>query len=75
MKAKKEAALSVMDVKVRDLMATAAAALQEGGIFLLAHEIRSDLRGVMALLETVRAPPPPPFTVFFWQSPQLAVEL
>lgn len=45
-------ALPLMDVKVRDLMATAAAALQEGGTFLLAHEIRSDLRDVMGLLET-----------------------
>lgn len=45
--------LALMDVKVRDLMATAAAALMSGGTFLLAHECRSDLRDVMKLFETV----------------------
>eukprot|EP00904_Undaria_pinnatifida_P005607 jgi/Undpi1/2176/HiC_scaffold_12.g05562.m1 len=44
--------LALMDVKVRDLMATAAAALMSGGTFLLAHECRSDLRDVMKLFET-----------------------
>lgn len=43
----------MMDVKIRDLMATAAAALVGGGVLLLAHEIRGDMREVLGLMEKV----------------------
>lgn len=42
-----------MDVKLRDLMITAAAALREGGTLLLAHENRGNLQEVLALMEKV----------------------
>ena len=45
--------MPLMDVKIRDLMTTAAAALREGGELLLAHEIRGDMAEVFALLEKV----------------------
>ncbi|CAM9804838.1 unnamed protein product [Pylaiella littoralis] len=48
---KKSKWMPMMDVKIRDLMATAAAALVGGGVLLLAHEIRGDMREVLGLME------------------------
>eukprot|EP00903_Cladosiphon_okamuranus_P020583 g18894.t1 len=50
-KTKKAEWMPLMDVKIRDLMTTASAALREGGELLLAHEIRGDMAEVLALLE------------------------
>ncbi len=43
----------LMDVKIRDLMITAAAALRDGGSLVLAHEIRGDMKEVLGLMERV----------------------
>ncbi|CAM9445538.1 unnamed protein product [Ectocarpus fasciculatus] len=50
-KPKKSEWMPRMDVKVKDLMVTAAAALREGGTLLLAHENRGNLQEVLALME------------------------
>lgn len=47
--------MPLMDVKIRNLMVTAAAALTEGGKLVLAHEIREDMREVLGLLQKVRS--------------------
>ncbi|CAM9787703.1 unnamed protein product [Scytosiphon promiscuus] len=50
-KVKKAEWMPLMDVTVRNLMDTAAAALTEGGVLVLAHEIRTDMREVLELLQ------------------------
>lgn len=45
--------MPLLDVKIRDLMTTAAAALREGGELLLAHEFRGDMPEVFVLMEKV----------------------
>lgn len=42
-----------IDIKARDLFVTAAAALREGGLFLLAHETRDNMEEVMGLIGRV----------------------
>ncbi|CAM9960604.1 unnamed protein product, partial [Sphacelaria rigidula] len=47
---KKAQALAGMDVMARDLFVTAAAALREGGVFLLAHEFRDNLEETVQVI-------------------------
>lgn len=42
-----------LDIKIRDLFVTAGAALREGGLFLLAHEIRGDMEEVFTTMGRV----------------------
>lgn len=50
---KKAQVLAGIDIKARDLFLTAAAALREGGLFLLAHEARDDMEETVQLLGKV----------------------
>ncbi|CAN0298846.1 unnamed protein product, partial [Ascophyllum nodosum] len=48
---KKAEALRLQDEKTRQLFVTAAAALREGGTLLLAHQIRYDMKEILAFME------------------------
>ena len=51
---KKAEALRLQDEKTRQLFVTAAAALREGGTLLLAHQIRYDMKEILAFMEKVK---------------------